>query len=316
MCWKLFRITFSSDLRESVGFYQRWEKFEYKVVDFKNHRQFSLRCLNKGIILTSVKLKTNIKTPKAKCIIKKAEISLLNERIRLINNSIAMFEIIIDTCKNQLESLTDEATMEECHRYMERRREQRHQKTKERHLSKFSRLCQGQRDVCSNPRHGNHGIHTCINANNISTDTCTIHHNDPTMTPNQESQDASNSNINNNNIHIQGCWVRNFSKTPLTEAENSLLNHGPNFVIVPREPPTCEYIAAMEKACLQFTQGKAEELRGEVKSLLRKNHKVKQNISREEHQALREMKRDKNRMVLTVDKGVSLVVLDKEDYTA
>ena len=107
-----------------------------------------------------------------------------------------------------------------------------------------------------------------------------------------------------------------FSKTPLTEAKNSLLSHGPNFVILPREPPTCEYIVAMEKACLQLTQGKAEELRGEVKSLLRKNHKVKPNISREEHQALREMKRGKSRMVLTVDKGVSLVVLDQEDYTA
>ena len=126
------------------------------------------------------------------------------------------FEIIIDTCKNQLEILTDEANMEECHRYIERRREQRHQKTKERHLSKFYRLCQGQRDGCSNPRHGNHGIHTCINADNISTDTSITHYNDPTMTPNQESQNASNSNINNNN----NCWVRNFSKTPLTEAKN------------------------------------------------------------------------------------------------
>ena len=164
----------------------------------------------------------------------------------------------------------------------------------------------------SNPRHGNHGIHTCINANNTSTDTCITH--DPTMSPNQESQIASNNN--NNNIHSQGCWVRNFSKTPLTEAKQSLLSHGPNFVIVPREPPSCEYIVATEKACLQLAQGKAEELRGEVKSLLRKNHKVKPNISREEHQVLREMKRDKTRMVLTADKGVSLVVLDKEEYTA
>ena len=107
-----------------------------------------------------------------------------------------------------------------------------------------------------------------------------------------------------------------FPRPPLPEAEKSLLSHGPNFVIVPRETPSCEYIAATEKACLQLAQGKAEELRGEVKSLLRKNHKVKPNISREEHQALQEMKRDKTRMVLTVDKGVSLVVLDKEDYTA
>ena len=53
-----------------------------------------------------------------------------------------------------------------------------------------------------------------------------------------------------------------------------------------------------------------------MKSLLRKNHRVKPNISREEHQVLREMKRDKTRMVLTADKSVLLVVLDKEEYTA
>ena len=194
--------------KESVGIYWRWEKFEYKMVDFQNHRQFSLRCLTKGIIPTSVKLKTNIKTPKAKYIIRKAEISLLNERIRSINNSIVMFKIVIDTCINQLESRVDEATMDECHSYIERRREQRHQETKERQLSKFYRLCQCQRDGCSNLWHGNHGsIHTCINANNTSTDTCT-HHNESTMSPNQEPQITSN---NNNNNHNQGCWVRNFS---------------------------------------------------------------------------------------------------------
>ena len=117
--------------KESVGIYQRWEKFEYKMADFQNHRWFSLRCLSKGLIPTSVKLKTNIKIPKGKCIIRKAEISLLNERIRSINNSITMFKTVRDTCINQLESIVDEATMEECHRCIESRREQRHQKTRE-----------------------------------------------------------------------------------------------------------------------------------------------------------------------------------------
>ena len=47
-----------------------------------------------------------------------------------------------------------------------------------------------------------------------------------------------------------------------------------------------------------------------------KEHKTKPNIPRDEHQVLREIKKDITRMVLTVDKGVSLVVLDSEDYTA
>ena len=63
-------------------------------------------------------------------------------------------------------------------------------------------------------------------------------------------------------------------------------------------------------------QVKVEELRREIKLLLRKDHKTKPNIPRDEHQALREIKRDNTRMVLTADKGVSLVVLDSEDYTA
>ena len=119
----------------SIKIFQHWEKFECKMVDFLNHRCFSLRCLSKGIIPTSVRLKSNIKTPKGKYIIRKAELALLNERIRAINNSIAMFKIVIDTCMNQLESILDRRTMEDCHTYIEYRREGRHQTTLKRHLS-------------------------------------------------------------------------------------------------------------------------------------------------------------------------------------
>ena len=123
---------------------------------------------------------------------------------------------------------------------------------------------------------------------------------------------TSNNRSNNNNSN----WVRNYSKIPLTNAQQQLLSPGPNFVIVTRDLPTFEYIAATEKVCNQLTQGKVEELRGEVKSLLRKDHKAKPNIPKDEHQALREIKRDNTRKVLTADKGVSLVVLDSEDFAA
>ena len=73
---------------------------------------------------------------------------------------------------------------------------------------------------------------------------------------------------------------------------------------------------ATEKVCIQLTQGKVEELRGEVKSLLRKEHKAKPNTPKDEHQVLREIKRDNTRQVLTAAKEVSMVVLDSEDYTA
>ena len=158
-----------------------------------------------------------------------------------------------------------------------------------------------------------HGKHD----ENGHTNTCTCKTTATTTSTNQgDLRDNNTINNNNNNNNNNGNWVRYFSKTPLTDAQQCLLSHGPNFVIVPKEPPNCEYIAAMEKVCQQLTQGKAEDLRGEIKSLLKKDHKIKPNIPRDEHQAPREMKRDNTRMVLTVDKGVSMVVVDREEYTA
>ena len=61
-------------------------------------------------------------------------------------------------------------------------------------------------------------------------------------------------------------------------------------------------------------QGKVEELRGEIKALLKKNHKIKPNIPKGEYQVLKDVKKDNTRMVLTADKGMSMVVVDRKDY--
>ena len=109
-------------------------------------------------------------------------------------------------------------------------------------------------------------------------------------------------------------WVRNISKIPLTLAQDKLLSHGPNFVIVPKEPPTSEYIVVIEKACLKLPTRKAEELRGEIKAILKKKINYNPNITKEEHRAIKELRNDNTRMLLTADKGVSMVVMDREDY--
>ena len=40
----------------------------------------------------------------------------------------------------------------------------------------------------------------------------------------------------------------------------------------------------------------------------------KPNLTKEESKGLAKLKRDKDRVVLTADKGVAIVVMDKEDY--
>ena len=83
--------------------------------------------------------------------------------------------------------------------------------------------------------------------------------------------------------------------------------------MVPRSPPVGKYIAAIEHACNQLQQEKAEELRGEIKSLLM-IQAPKHNIPGEERKAIDELKKDKTRIILIADKGVSMVVMDRDDY--
>ena len=68
----------------------------------------------------------------------------------------------------------------------------------------------------------------------------------------------------------ENTWVKNLSSTPISQDQTKALAHGPNYAIVPRSLPVGEYIVAIENVCNQLEQGKAEELRGEIKSVLKK----------------------------------------------
>ena len=113
-------------------------KLECKMADFKNHRKFSLRCLSADIIPVSIRLKSNIKSPKGFNIIKRAEKALLNERNRMVNNTITMLEKEIDTCMDELYNTIDREMMEDCMVFIKTRKESRHLKTQLRQINKFN----------------------------------------------------------------------------------------------------------------------------------------------------------------------------------
>ena len=109
-------------------------------------------------------------------------------------------------------------------------------------------------------------------------------------------------------------WVPNLSSTPLTKDQESLLSHGPKFVIIPKQTPVSEYITAVEQACTKLSQGESEELRVEVKRAVKMAQRSPANISKKEYKSLNELKKDNNRIILTAGKGVALAVMDKTDY--
>ena len=109
-------------------------------------------------------------------------------------------------------------------------------------------------------------------------------------------------------------WVINLSSKPLTQTQRSVLAKGPNFVVTPRHPPNLEYIMAIEAACTKLGQQDAEELRAEINRVLRSSHPPKPNLTIPQLQAIRELKRDRDCIVLTADKGVAMVIMDRQDY--
>ena len=102
---------------------------------------------------------------------------------------------------------------------------------------------------------------------------------------------------------------------PLTPMQEAFLTRGPNIAIVPKYPSKESYITAIEKACTRLPHREAEELRMEFSWLIRRNCPHKPNLTPEEIRAIKELKEDHSQVVLTADKGVAMVVMDREDYT-
>ena len=218
---------------ENVTILRKWEQLEKKIANYKNHRRFTLRCLSQKITPNSLKLKSNIKTSKGKRILERTERQLTNERVRNINNTIATCTCLRDTCMEELKDQISNFYFQESVKFIERVRETRHQTVLKRHLSKFDQLWQRSRGVrskeditygCSNARFSKQG-------ETLSTDVLE----DTSATSILSTTDTADTDTTTKEYINR--WVRNLLSTPLTEAQVSLLSHGPNFAVAPRHPP-------------------------------------------------------------------------------
>ena len=110
------------------------------MANYQNHRRFTIKCLKRDIIPVSIKLRTSLYTRKASQIVKKAEKQLLNECIRSINNTIEINMFRRNAYFQQLETVLDQGTLQECTSFIRKIRECRHRKVKERQIRKFHTL--------------------------------------------------------------------------------------------------------------------------------------------------------------------------------
>ena len=79
--------------------------------------------------------------------------------------------------------------------------------------------------------------------------------------------------------------------------------------------PVVDTITATETACRDLNVGDANELRSKVSGILKRHDKVnEQNVSKQEWQAIDQLKKDDTIMILPADKGLVTFVLKKSEY--
>ena len=231
----------------------QWEKCVIKDCDFKKHRIFTLRCISKGVIPVSVRLGSTRKdiTKKAREIIYKVEKQLLQERVRYINVILDNNGKNLEISRSRLVSLvTTTATQGKWEDFINKVREDRFNKIKQRQVSKFNRL---------------------INKTSIK-DRETGASSSNYIYQSQTSRGQSNqARISNNNNK----WVVNLSKISLTPAQLSLLGKGSNFVVTHKAHPNVDYISATN-----ITEQDVQELKSDVNSLLQRVPAPKTNLTR------------------------------------
>ena len=233
----------------------------------KNHRIFTLRCIDRGIILVSVRLRSeNSKLSKsAKEIIYKAEKQLLQDRVGCINVMLEDNRNSINRCMAELVSMVTTLDRDKCSKFIQMVSEARFTKVKEGQVRKLNSLI-------NKTSNNNNGVSARSKGSNNNKGSCN----------NSQMQGIQNSNNNQTGIHNNSKWVINLSTRTLTKGQELLSAKGPNFALASDNIPSVDYITAVKSICPKLRDQDAQELRADTNSLLRRSQTPKPNLTTQE----------------------------------
>ena len=281
-----------------------WEKNIIRARDYKNHRIFTLRCIGLNLIPVSIRLKPvrsnhNI-SRSARKFIENAERQLMQDRVRTINKTIQASKDQGNLSRAKLASMVTQVDLDRCSNFIEKVGMERFNQVKNGQVRKLHILySKNNNEQANNNRDRDNRFPLGVNANSTDSNRQVVRHGNDKQT--------SNSNIDSK-------WVINLSETELIQAQKSVLNKGPNYAVSPNNIPNLDNITAIETVCSKLKEEDVAKLRGEIDGILRKGKTPKPNLNKEERIALNQLRKDKDRVILTADKAVEMVVLDKEDY--
>ena len=116
------------------------------------------------------------------------------------------------------------------------------------------------------------------------------------------------------NITDKKKWVINIPSRQLTHIETDPLAKGLNFSITSKTLPNKDIIATIKDAVQDPEKEETDTIRAKVSLTLQNSKPPKDNLSKDERKALKELQSDTSIVILPADKGRSTVILNREDY--
>ena len=130
-----------------------WERLQFRQFNYKNHRIFTLICLLIELVPVSIKLKSTLKSERAKKILISAEKQLLQTRLKSINSLLDNNAKQLELNKSKIASILPAPCYQQCQEFIEKVKETRLTKVKEGQVRKFDKLLNKKKGIIT--RQGN-----------------------------------------------------------------------------------------------------------------------------------------------------------------
>ena len=124
----------------SLRLLREWEKYQLRQCDFKNHRIFMLRCIHTELVPVSIRLKSTLKSERARKILRTAEKQLLQTRLKSINSLLDNNTKQLELTRSKIASILTPLNYQQCQEFIEKIKEKRFIKVRERQVRKLNNL--------------------------------------------------------------------------------------------------------------------------------------------------------------------------------
>ena len=126
--------------RDAVKILRKAERIGKKISNWTNHRAFNLRCRRCNVTPTSLRLVSNVTGAAAEKTLKKAEMNLLEIRIRHCNFTIKKLKIEEENTLAQLDAKLPRDTRSECENFLSNQKQTTLAQVRDRQKKKFASL--------------------------------------------------------------------------------------------------------------------------------------------------------------------------------